>query len=379
MDLHDYRRELDGIDKELLSLFSRRMEIAAKIGEYKKENQLPVFDPARERQILLNIREQSPEGMGDYSVALYSLIFELSRASQNRLIGEKSPLQAQIEKAVASTPPLFPQSATVACQGVEGAYAQLACDKLFRLPNLFYFRSFAAVFSAIENGLCQYGVIPVENSTAGSVNAVYDLMMKHNFHIVRSVRLQVDHNLLVKPGTRREDIREIYSHQQAISQCAAYLQSFPGVKIVPCENTAVAAQIAAESDGSVAALSSRACSRLYGLECLEASVQDRGNNSTRFICIAKNLEIYPGADRTSLMMVLPHTPGSLYKVLARFYALGLNLNKLESRPLPERNFEFMFYFDLDTPVYSPGFLQLMGEMDQICEEFNYLGSYSEVI
>ena len=379
MDLHDYRRELDGIDKELLSLFSRRMEIAAKIGEYKKENKLPVYDPARERQILLNIREQSPEGMGDYSVALYSLIFELSRASQNRLIGEKSPLQAQIEKAVASTPPLFPQSATVACQGVEGAYAQLACDKLFRLPNLFYFRSFAAVFSAIENGLCQYGVIPVENSTAGSVNAVYDLMMKHNFHIVRSVRLQVDHNLLVKPGTRREDIREIYSHQQAISQCAAYLQSFPGVKIVPCENTALAAQIAAESDGSVAALSSRACSRLYGLECLEASVQDRGNNSTRFICIAKNLEIYPGADRTSLMMVLPHTPGSLYKVLARFYALGLNLNKLESRPLPERNFEFMFYFDLDTPVYSPGFLQLMGEMDQICEEFNYLGSYSEVI
>lgn len=379
MDLHDYRRELDGIDKELLALFGQRMEIAAKIGEYKKENNLPVFDPARERQILLNIREQSPEGMGDYAVALYSLIFELSRASQNRLIGERSALQTQIEEAVASTPALFPQSAMVACQGVEGAYAQLACDKLFRLPNIFYFRSFDAVFSAIENGLCQYGVIPVENSTAGSVNAVYDLMLKHKFHIVRSVRLQVDHNLLVRPGTRREDIREIYSHQQAISQCAAYLQSFPGVKIVPCENTAVAAKIAAESDGSVAALSSRACSKLYGLECLEASVQDRGNNSTRFICIAKNLEIYPGADRTSLMMVLPHTPGSLYKVLARFYVLGLNLNKLESRPLPERNFEFRFYFDLDTPVYSPGFLQLMGEMDQICEEFIYLGSYSEVI
>ncbi len=379
MDLQDYRLVLDGIDRELLALFSQRMEIAAKIGEYKKENNLPVFDPARERQILLNIRERSPEGMGDYAVALYSLIFELSRASQNRLIGKKSALQTQIEEAVASTPALFPQSAMVACQGVEGAYAQLACDKLFRLPNIFYFRSFDAVFSAIETGLCQYGVIPVENSTAGSVNAVYDLMMKHKFHIVRSVRLQVDHNLLVKPGTRREDIREIYSHQQAISQCAAYLQSFPGVKIVPCENTAVAAKIAAESDGSVAALSSRACSRLYGLDCLEASVQDRGNNSTRFICIAKDLEIYPGADRTSLMMVLPHTPGSLYKVLARFYALGLNLNKLESRPLPERNFEFMFYFDLDTPVYSPGFLQLMGEMDQICEEFIYLGSYSEVI
>ena len=355
------------------------MEIAAQIGAYKKANGLPILDPARERQILLKIRDKSPEGMGDYAVSLYSLIFELSRASQNRLMGEKAPLTQQIENAVAGTPALFPDSAMVACQGVEGANSQLACEKLFRLPNIFYFKSFEAVFSAIDSGLCRYGVVPVENSTAGSVNAVYDLMMKHNFRIVRSVRMKVDHNLLAKPGTKLSDIREIYSHQQAISQCAQFLQGLNGVKVIPCENTAAAAKLAAESDGSVAALSSRSCMKLYGLECLAASVQDRGNNSTRFICISKDLEIYPGADRTSLMMVLPHTPGSLYKVLARFYALGLNLNKLESRPLPDRNFEFMFYFDLDTPVYSPGLLQLMGERDTICEDFSYLGSYSEVI
>ena len=379
MDLQDYRRELDGLDDELLKLFARRMEISAAIGAYKREQGLPVYDPARERQILLKITERSPEGMGDYAVALYSLIFELSRASQNRLMGTESALTERIKKAIAETPPLFPRSATVACQGVEGAYAQLACDKLFKLPDLFYCKSFEAVFSAIESGLCQYGVVPVENSTAGSVNAVYDLMMKHHFHIVRSVRLKVDHNLLAKPGAKLADIREIYSHQQAISQCSGFLQSLKGVKIIPCENTAVAAKLAVESNGSVAALSSRACMKLYGLDCLASAVQDRGNNSTRFICISRNLEIYPGSDRTSLMMILPHTPGSLYKVLARFYALGLNLNKLESRPLPERDFEFMFYFDLDTPVYSPGFLQLMGEMDSLCEEFSYLGSYSEVI
>ena len=118
---------------------------------------------------------------------------------------------------------------------------------------------------------------------------------------------------------------------------------------------------------------------LYGLENLAASVQDQGNNFTRFICIAKNLEIYPGADRTSLMVVLPHRPGSLYQVLSRFYALGVNLNKLESRPIPERNFEFMFYFDLETSVYAPQFTQLMGELPELCEDFSYLGSYSEVI
>ncbi len=267
----------------------------------------------------------------------------------------------------------------MACQGVAGAYSQLACDKLFKLPRTMFFASFEAVFAAIEKGLCRYGVLPLENSTAGSVNAIYDLMMKHDFRIVRSVRLKIDHNLLVKPGTRREDIKEIYSHPQAISQCEQYLQGFSGVKVIPCENTAMAAQRVSESEGGCAALSSRACMKLYGLECLEASVQDTANNFTRFICISKNLEIYPGADRTSLMAVLSHQPGSLCRLLNRFYALGLNLNKLESRPMPDRNFEFMFYFDLETSVYSPEFLQLMGELPGLCEEFSYLGSYSEVI
>ena len=205
-------------------------------------------------------------------------------------------------------------------------------------------------------------------------------MMNHNFRIVRSVRIKVDHCLLVNPGTKREEIREIYSHQQAISQCEKYLQSFPNARVIPCENTAVAAKMVAEAGRrDAAALSSHSCGKIYGLSCLESSVQDMDNNFTRFICISKKLEIYPGADRTSLMAVLPHEPGSLYKLLSRFYALGLNLNKLESRPLPNRNFEFMFYFDLETSVYSPQFLQLMGEMPTLCEEFSYLGSYSEVI
>lgn len=380
MDLSDYRKQIDEIDDELVKLFSRRMETAARIAECKRNIGKGVMDAKREREKLLDILGKCPEELQDYTSSLYSLIFELSRSYQHRILGTGSALTEQIQSAIENTPKLFPSKATVACQGVEGAYSQLACEKLFRLPGIFYFSNFDAVFSAIEKGLCQYGVIPLENSTAGSVNKVYDLMMRHNFRIVRSVRLKVDHNLLVKPGTKLSDIKEIYSHEQAINQCAGYLQKFSGVKIIPCENTAVAAKYVAQSEtGDVAALSSRSCMKLYGLECLEESVQDKGNNFTRFICISKDLEIYPGADRTSLMMVLPHTPGSLYKVLSRFYALGLNLNKLESRPMPERNFEFMFYFDLDTSVYSPQFIQLMGEMETISEEFSYLGSYSEVI
>lgn len=380
MDLSDYREKIDSVDKQIVKLFSERMDIAAQIAQYKKENGKPIADPVREREKLFEIAGEMSADMRAYAVSLYSLIFELSRSYQMRLTGEAAPLAKKIEEAIETTEKLFPESAAVACQGVEGAYSQLACDKLFKMPSVLYFSNFEAVFAAIEKGLCRYGVIPLENSTAGSVNMVYDLMMKHNFNIVRSIRLKVDHNLLAKPGTKLSDVKEIYSHEQAISQCTKFLEGMPDAKIISCENTAVAAKMVADSDRKdVAALSSRSCMKLYGLECIEADVQDSGNNYTRFICISKNLEIYPGADRTSLMMVLPHEPGSLYKVLSRFYALGINLNKLESRPMPERNFEFMFYFDIETSVYSPQFMQLMGEFESICEEFSYLGSYSEVI
>lgn len=380
MNIDEYRNRIDRIDKQLVTLFCERMDTASDIAAWKKEQKRPVFDPERERQKLLEVASSVPEELREYTASLYSLLFELSRSYQNRLLGTASELTAQIQGAIDETPALFPSDASVACQGVAGAYSQIACDRLFKRPAILYLSSFDAVFSAIESGLCRYGVVPLENSTAGSVNAVYDLMMNHNFRIVRSVRIKVDHCLLVNPGTRREEIREIYSHQQAISQCEKYLQSFPNARVIPCENTAVAAKMVAQAGRrDAAALSSHSCGKIYGLSCLESSVQDMDNNFTRFICISKKLEIYPGADRTSLMAVLPHEPGSLYKLLSRFYALGLNLNKLESRPLPNRNFEFMFYFDLETSVYSPQFLQLMGEMPTLCEEFSYLGSYSEVI
>ena len=380
MELSEYRNKLDSIDEEILRLFSERMNIAAEIASWKQENSLPVLDVRREKEKLQRIEEMSDPELSDYTFTLFSMLMELSRSRQNRILHRESPETKAIEAALRDTPQLFPEKAIVACQGVEGAYSGIACEKLFARPSIFYFSSFDAVFTAVEKGLCRYGVIPVENSTAGTVNAVYDLMVKHDFRIVRSVRIKVDHNLLVRPGTRAEDITEIYSHGQALTQCAGFLQRFPNAKIIPCENTAVAAKMVAESaDPGVAALSSRSCAKLYGLEILMASVQDSDNNYTRFICISKNLEIYPGADHTSLMMVIRDEPGTLHHVLARFYVLGINMHKLESRPIPGRNWEYRFYFDLDTSVYSPKFIQLMGELGDICEEYEYLGSYSEVV
>lgn len=379
-DLEQLRTEIDDLDQQIVELFKARMEAAGEVAGYKKEHGLPVLDAGRERTLLNKIARQAGDELGDYAQSVYRTLLSVSRSYQNSKIGGESSVYKGIRAALETTPQLFPQRPTVACQGIEGAYSQIACDRLFKAPSILYFQTFDHVFKAVESGMCQYGILPIENSTAGSVKAVYDLMLRHNFYIVRSARLKVSHNLLAKHGVKKEEVREVYSHEQAINQCAGYLANWKGVKVTVVENTAVASQLVAQSERTdVAALSSRFCGELYGLDTLEENVQDHDNNYTRFICISKKPEIYPGADRTSLMMTLPHRPGSLYNVLAKFYALNLNLQKLESRPLPGREFEFMFYFDLEASVYAPEMEKLFRDLEGESEQLRYLGTYNEVI
>ena len=379
-EMETLRGEIDQIDQKMVELFKERMAVCAQVARYKKAHQMPTLDAGRERALLGKVAEQAGEELGDYAQAMYRAILSASRSYQNGKLGVASQVYGNIRQALEHTPDLFPQRATVACQGIEGAYSQIACDSIFKSPTILYFNTFEHVFKAVESGMCQYGILPIENSTAGSVNAIYDLMTRHNFSIVRSARLKVSHNLLAKHGTKLEEIREIFSHEQAISQCSGYLAQLKDVKVTVVENTAVAARMVAQSDRTdVAALSSRFCGEEYGLNLLETNVQDQDNNYTRFICISKNLEIYPGADRTSLMLTLPHKPGSLYHVLSKFYALGINLRKLESRPLPDREFEFMFYFDLECSVYAPEMERLFQDLEAESEQFRYLGTYNEVI
>lgn len=381
-ELYELRQDIDKIDRQILSLFAERTQVAEAIAEYKRVNNLKIYDRNRERQKVADAASQVPEDLHTYAQVLMELLMEASRARQQEANGADTSdgTLERIRAAEAATPELFPPTAFVAVQGVEGAYQQIACEKIFRHPTISYFDSFEGVFRAVEDGYCDYGVLPLENSTAGSVNKVFDLMMEHDFHIVRTTRQKIDHNLLAKPGCELSQIRDIYSHEQAINQCQAYLAGLQGVRVHVAENTAMAAKRVAESDRTdVAALSSRACADLYGLEVLAANVQDRDNNYTRFACISKNLQVFPGADRTSLMIVGDHKPGALYKILAKFYALDINILKLESRPIPERDFEFMFYFDIDCPVVAPEFASLMSSIGQITQECRYLGSYSEVI
>ncbi len=379
-DMPELRQEIDRIDTRIFELFAERAEVARQIGDYKRENGLPVFDPGRERQKIADASNRVPAELKTYAQVLMQLLMEAAKSRETLPEDEKPALLGEIEAARASTPELFPADANVACQGVEGAYSQIAAGHFFKHPTIQYCPSFEGVFQAVEDGSCSYGVLPVENSTAGTVNKVFDLMMEHSFHVVRTYRQKIDHNLLAKKGAKIEGIRDIYSHEQAINQCRHYLETLPGARVHVCENTAMAARLVAESDrDDVAALSSRSCADLYGLDILASNVQDRDNNYTRFACISKQLEIYPGADRTTLMLVLNHEPGALYKVLAKIYALDLNLLKLESRPIPQRDFEFMFYFDIDCAVASPEFEALISSLSSACQELRYLGSYTEVI
>lgn len=380
LDLKAIRNDIDKIDTQLVDLFKQRMELTASVAEYKKQNGMKIYDPQRERDLLLRVSDLAGENFESATRVMFSQLMDLSKSYQNKLLLPKSKYEKIIEDALESTDKLFPEKATIACQGTEGAFSQAACEKLFSLPNIMYCNSFEGVFSAIDNGLCRYGILPIENSTAGSVNHVYDLMTKHNFYIVRSTRVRVSHNLLVKPGTRLEDIKQIVSHEQAINQCSDFLATLKGVKVTAFANTALAAKAVSDSDdNSIAAISSRDCAELYGLTMLEKNIQNIGNNYTRFICISKKAEIYPGADRTSLMLILPHKPGSLYRIMSRFYAHNINITKLESRPIAGSDFEFMFYFDVNTSVYSPALTSLICELENELESFTYLGSYSEII
>ena len=382
MELSDVRKQLDAIDARLIELFCRRMELAADVAEAKRGTGKAVFDPARERDKLLDVANQVPVELQPQAIALFSLLMSMNKAEQQKVLHAGQPSapasRALMHLAPADTP--FPATATVACQGVEGAYSQQAACRLFDVPGISYFDTFEGVFRAVRDGFCEFGVLPIENSTAGSVNAVYDLLATYRFSIVRSLRLKIDHNVLALPGTRIEDVHEALSHEQAIAQCAGYLER-RGWKATVCENTAKAAElVAASGRHDLVALSSRSCADLYGLEVLDADVQDLDNNYTRFVVISATPTIYPGSTRSSIMLTLEKTqPGALYRVLERFFALDINLVKLESRPIRGRDFDFVFYFDLECPPASNSFATLLDSLGDVCSGFTYLGSYTEVM
>ena len=378
MELSEIRAKIDAVDDRLLDLFLERMALSEAVAAYKNEKHLPILNKAREREILAKVTQRA----GDkerYVFHLYSTLFELARSRQAELISAPTKVAERIRAALAANSEVFPQTGTVACQGVEGANSQVACDRLLPRGNIVYVKSFGAVVSAVESGLCRFGVLPIENSSNGSVRAVYQLLQERDLSVVRSTRLCIRHELLALPGTKQEDITEIYSHEQAIGQCSKFLGGLKGVRTIPCANTAAAAKMVAESGNPhAAAISSHPCAALYGLECVNGSIQDSDNNYTRFICVTKTPTIYAGANKISLIIALDNKPGALYEVLSKLAALDIDMTKLESCPVAGSDFEFVFFLELEASVKDPSVRAMLEEMERSCAQFQFLGNYAEV-
>lgn len=374
-NLEQIRQEINDIDTQLLELFKQRMDCAKEVGEYKKANDIPVLNQQREDEILDSVAVKGGE-YGPSARLLYSNIMELSRALQHNIVGSGKELKKLIGNAASTIPKT---NITVACQGIKGANTHEAATKFFPNATPKFFGSWSQVFASIYKGECDFGVLPVENSTAGSVEGVYDLLLKHRAYIVGAIDLQIDNNLCAIKQSEFGDIEQVWSHPQALSQCSDFITE-NHLKEVTSTNTAVAAyDISREKRLNCAAICSRRAAQEYGLKVIKENISDYDNNTTRFIVISKKLYITDGADKISLCFSLPHVSGSLYSVLCRFNSLGLNLTKIESRPIQGGDkFEYLFYLDFTGNVHSKNAIDLICQLSEEMSEFSFLGNYSEI-
>ena len=371
MTLDEVRAKIDGIDKQLLPLFAARMDCAKQVAEIKRGSGQPIFNAGRERQILDRVSAQAGEYANEARV-LYATMMDASRALQHRLLGGREEIRALVAKAGTH----LGAGGHIACQGVDGAYSHQAALRLFPDGEPLFFRTFGEVFRAVSQGEADFGILPVENSSAGSVSEVYDLILKHRFFIAAAATVRVRHCLAAPPGTAEADVAEIYSHPQALAQCSEYLSQH-GARAMPYSNTAAAAKMAAEQGGHIAVICSETAAETYGLSILRRDVQDNPNNRTRFVAISRGPVIPEDARKISLCFSLPHTIGSLYGVLARFSLSGLNLTKIESRPIVDKDFEYDFYLDFTGSVREPRTLDLISSLSAELPRFSFLGNYCE--
>ena len=373
-DLTEIRKDINDIDEQLVRLFKARMDCAKEVGEYKKENNIPVFNEKREGEILDKVAVKGGE-YGSYTRLLYSDIMELSRALQHNIIGSGKALRSLIETAESD----YPESGVkVAYQGIKGANGHEAALRLFPNGDCFGLKTFSDVFDAVDSGKAEFGVLPVENSTAGSVSAVYDLILKHRFYIVGALDMPIDYCLCGLRQSEISDIEKVWTHPQSISQCENYIAAH-NFEPTPCANTAVAARDASrEKRLNVAAICSYKACEEYGLKILDNHIQDIDSNTTRFIVISKKLFISSDADKISLCFSLPHVSGSLYSVLCRFNSLGFNLTKIESRPISGRGFEYLFYLDFSGNARTAEATRLLCAMSEELPNFSFLGNYCEI-
>ncbi len=378
MNLDELRQEIDGLDQTIFDTFTTRMELCKQVAAYKIQNDMPVFQTAREDAVIEKARGRVPEELSDSAALLSRTVMDISKHLQYKQILAARKKEMPVTSHCGFDAYRQYDKVLVGCAGTEGANAETACKKLFGdgcVPT--FYKTFEDVFCAVESGEIQFGVIPVQNSTAGTVVQAYDLMSRHNFWINATTVVEITNCLAARPGTKLEDIREVYSHQQALMQCSEFL-SRHGLHPNNYSNTATAAKMVSVSEAPIAAICSENCAALHGLEILADHISDYVPNYTRFICISKEMTLSENSDTISVILKIPHEEGSLYRLLSKFVISGLNLQRLESRPIRDGSFEVMFYLDFSGNIQNPSVDALMSDLGENLEYFKFLGNYREI-
>lgn len=372
LDLSEIRKNIDVIDEQLLELFKQRMTLTGEVARYKAANNMVVFQGDREKAIIDRVRANSPEELRESAAFLFRNIMDISKCGQQNDITPDEPV-LHLSRIL--------DHPSVAVQGTSGAYAHTAAEQLFDNGSISFYASFAEVFEAVENGDVDYGVLPIENSTAGEVTLNMDLLERHSVYINRTATVECAHVLAAKQGVKEQDIKILFGHEQAIRQCGDYIESRGGLTVIPYHNNASAAQMVAENPSNeLGCICSAECAEMHGLEIIRDRIATDPNNATRFICISKNIEVYEGAGTIAVSLSVPNIAGSLYRMLTRFAANGLNLSKIQSKPLPvhvkmQYPEDYMFYLEFSGSIHDGMIRKLLKNFESELHYYKFHGNF----
>ncbi|MDE6847403.1 MAG: prephenate dehydratase [Lachnospiraceae bacterium] len=375
MELLELREELDRIDEQIVNLYEERMDICSKVADYKIETGKKVLDKSREEEKLRKVRSLARNEFNAHGVQeLFEQIMSMSRKLQYNKLAEQG---AHGKLPFIGVDKLDTQKARVVFQGAEGAYSQMAMMKYFGDDvNCFHVDTFRDAMGAIEEGSADYAVLPIENSTAGIVNEIYDLLVEYENYIVGEQIIKIEHCLMGLPGTKFDEIRTVYSHPQSLMQSARYLNVHDNWRQISMQNNAFAARkVSEDKDRSQAAIASEQAAKIYGLDILERCVNHSETNSTRFIIITNQKIFLKDATKVSLCLEVPHESGSLYHMLSHIIYNNLNMTKIESRPIEGRNWEYRFFIDFEGNLADSAVKNALRGLREEARNMKILGNY----
>ena len=375
MDLLELRGRIDEIDQQIVALYEKRMEVSKQVAEYKIETGKRVFDKAREEEKIQKVKSLTHNDFNSHGIEeLFEQIMCMSRKLQYQLISEHGGLN---KLPFIKVDCLETQKARVVFPGAEGAYSQAAMHQYFGDQiDSFHVDTFRDAMMAIDEGSADFAVLPIENSTAGMVSEIYDLLVEFENYIVGEQIIKIEHCLMAVPGTELSDIKTVYSHPQSLMQSARFLNNHPDWRQISMQNNAFAARkVADEKDKTQAAIASEYAAKLYGLEILKKGVNQSDTNSTRFIIVTNQKIFLKDAKKVSICFEVAHESGSLYHMLSQFIYNNLNMNRIESRPIENRNWEYRFFIDFDGNLSDSAVKNALRGLREEARNMKILGNY----